>query len=90
MCSVSVSHSEQACDQDGGPAYLCHRGLTEVTSPVRHLLNTPPLQANDAPLDPPVRDLMTVSTLPAQYFFLHPSASDWFKIMVVLLSVSPA
>ncbi|KAM7422641.1 hypothetical protein PAMA_010606 [Pampus argenteus] len=45
---VGGLRAEQAYVQDISPAYLCPIGLTEVTSPVCHLLNTPPLQANKA------------------------------------------
>lgn len=70
--------------------YLCHRGLTEVTSSVRHLLNAPPLQANNALLILPAEISWLSPPCQPSIFVLHPSSSDWFKIMVALLSVSPA
>lgn len=74
-CALSISCS-QAHDQDGGPVYLCHRGLMEVTSPVRHLQNAPPLQANNALL-----------VLPAEVSWLSPPylPTVFFSILLPLI-----
>lgn len=60
----------------------CIRGYTEVNSPVCHKFRPTALSWST--------QQRSHDRLSAQYFFLPPSSFDWFKIMVVLLTVSPA
>lgn len=60
----------------------CIRGYTEVNSPVCHKFRPMALSWST--------QQRSHDRLSAQYFFLPPSSFDWFKIMVVSLTVSPA